>query len=191
MKSRRYYYLIFLLLNTYILLSQDKLEKEYRLNEQQIPKKALDYVASFNFVNKIKWFAEESLTAMTIEAKTKTKKGLYSIEFDKNGALEDLEIDIDFKSIPAPVKLQIIDHLTSNYKRHRIKKTQLQYSGNPEDIRDYLVLSKEKSIIKKYEIVIKAKNESGVHLYEFLFSHTGDLERKSKIIFRNSDNLEY
>jgi len=128
---------------------------------------------------------------MTIEAKTKTKKGLYSIEFDKNGALEDLEIGIHFESIPTPVKLKIIDHLTSNFKRHRVKKTQLQYSGNLEDIRDYLILSKEKSITKKYEIVIKAKNESGVHLYEFLFSNTGDFERKSKVVFRNSDNLEY
>ncbi len=183
--------IIFLVFKISFLQAQQKLEKEYRLDIEQIPTLALDYVSSFNFKKNIKWYVEESLSGVTIEAKTKTKNGRYSLEFTKEGILEDVEIDVDEADLTENVNQAIHTYLSLTYKRYRIRKIQVQYSGDPIQIRKLLLNNTQGNVTLKYELIAKAKDSTGVHLYEFLFNVDGELEQKSKVIFRNSDNLEY
>ncbi|MFP2997131.1 hypothetical protein ABN763_14535 [Spongiivirga sp. MCCC 1A20706] len=172
------------------IVAQEKLEKEYRIRLNQVPQPALDYVSTYNF-QKVKWYAEESLKGISIEAKARTNKKYFSIEFDKNGILEDVEITINKAVIVGDANKNINQYLDENFRRYRIRKIQQQFSGNPKDIRDLIKNKTINPVTIKYELIVKGKDSSGVYLYELLFNDKGKLEQRSKIIFRNSDNLEY
>ena len=94
-----------------LLCSQQKYEKEYRITTEDLPTEALNYINAFPFDKKIKWYREEGLNTSSIEAKTRYKKQKYSIEFSNDGTLEDVEIKIPFKSIPAKTKSAITAEL--------------------------------------------------------------------------------
>lgn len=173
-----------------MVVAQEKLEKEYRIRLNQVPQPALDYVSTYNF-QKVKWYAEESLKGISIEAKARANNRHFSIEFDKNGILEDVEITINKAAIVGDANTNIDQYLDENFRRYRIRKIQQQFSGNPKDIRDLIKNKTINPVTIKYELIVKGKDSSGVYLYELLFNDKGKLEQRSKIIFRNSDNLEY
>lgn len=67
-------FLILLFLGFQTLFSQEKFEKEYRIKENRVPKKATQIIKMWNFPKKIKWYAEESNLGKTFEAKTCFRK---------------------------------------------------------------------------------------------------------------------
>jgi len=173
-------------------VSQTKLEKEYRLKAEEVPREALQYVNSFNFKNNVKWYFERNETASSIEAKTYTEEGKYSIEFSDNGSLEDIEIEMDFNAVPEVTRLVIQSYFKNNFKRHNIRKTQMQITGDPADIKSRLTSKSQPAPIAiNYELIAKGKDDEGVHLYELLFSENGELIRRAKIVFSSTNNLEY
>lgn len=193
-KLRGILFLLFLFVGSccYTLISQEKLEKEYRLQTKEVPISALSFVESLNFENNIKWYKEEGLTSESIEAKTKHQGKRHSVEFDTSGKLQDIEIETDWDMLPKSVRNNIKTHLTSLYITYTICKIQEQYSGEKQHLL-ILMGNGDKNVphTLKYEIVLKGKNQKGKHLYEFLFSENGTFETKSKIIFRSTDNMEF
>ena len=174
--------------------AQAKYEKEYRINTEEVPQSALDFVNELNFTKKIKWYQEEGLDKTSIEAKTKHHSKNYSIEFNSSGAIEDVEIKIQASEIPKQVYENIQQQINKNYQKVKFSKIQLQLSGDSESMiqsinnQDFKTNS---AIIKQYEIELKGKENGKFQKYEFLFDHKGEILSKSIIILKNNDILEF
>jgi hypothetical protein len=167
-------------------------EQEYRIKSDEIPTLALEYVTSFSFTKKIKWYLEKNNNNQSIEAKTKWQKHKYSIEFDTLGTLQDVEITVNEEEI-VPATLQgIQSYMTDSFTSHQICKIQRQYSGEPAAVRDLILNntpSKKTTIC--YEIVAEINDQGVKKRVEFLFDDKGKPIRTTRLYYRNTDNLEY
>ena len=176
-RKDRYIYL-FLFVNILMVtnkaFSQNKLEKEYRLPDNEIPTKAIAFVDSLVFQDKIKWYKEIGEQEESIEAKTCKDHQKYSIEFDTKGRLQDIEIEKDWKKITDSVREKIASYLHTVFEKHKIRKIQIQYSGTNKNL--WLLLTKQiKSAPHqiKYEMIVKGSSAKEKELYEMLFSENG------------------
>ncbi len=178
---------------SFAAFSQFKFEKEDRVSSGEVPKKAIDFIEKCNFTKKIKWYKEESQLGKTFEAKTCFKKHKYSIEFDTAGTIIDAEVTIKFAKLPSEIQLNIKKTLATVFKKFKIEKTQIQYSGSESGI--YKAMFDLKTIhekeLPKYEIVIKGKKAKTYARYEFLFNEKGAVLKELKFVSENSDNLEF
>ena len=189
MKKLIFLFLISLPLFTF---GQTKYEKEVRLKKHAVPQTAKDFINASPFTNKIKWYKEYGLEETSIEAKTKHNGKRYSIEFSPEGKLQDVEIKIKPKTMPPKTRSNMDTFLKSNYKKYKIKKVQVQYSGAEENVFYFL---KNESGIKpikiNYEIVITAKVKRNFKKFEYLFSEQGGFIQFAEIVEKNTDNIEF
>ncbi|MFD2566197.1 hypothetical protein [Pseudotenacibaculum haliotis] len=183
--------LFFVTIGTLSSYGQNKFEREYRIKEKDVPAKAVDFISLLKFDSNIKWYAEESSQGKSIEAKTKFKSVKYSIEFDTNGNLQDVEIEISTEDISKDTYSKIQNTFSSDFSKFKIIKIQKQLSGSEKKVLDHLLKETNNVITIKYEIVVKGKSNKGKNLYEYTFTNSGALEKREKIIFKNSDHLEY
>lgn len=171
-----------------LLGQQAKFEKEYRIKLKEVPPLALQAIDSLNFDRKIKWFKEEGLQTNSIEAKTKFEGKRYSVEFNLDGALEDIEIEVSWSELPMHIQSQIDDYLNTSFEKHIISKIQLQYIGAIHAMKNLL---KSENAQVKYELIVLSKDNKSYNNYEFLFDEKGMFLEKKQIIQRNTDNIEY
>lgn len=172
--------------------SQDKLEREYRIKQSDVPAKAVEFVKSSFDKVKIKWYGEENLDGKAIEAKGKYEGKLYSIKFDTNGVLQDIEMVINFSTIPENIRLKIERNLESRFSRFRVQKTQKQWLGNENDLK---ALAKGENASgaysTNYEITLQGTKDRRTDYYEVLANDKGEIIRESKIVQRNNQHLIY
>ena len=172
--------------------TQVKFEKEYRIKEDNIPENIKSYLNTITFKNKIKWYKDEGLSKYTYEAKTFHDNLNFSIEFDSLGIIEDVEFKIEWESIPDLTKKNIDFYLDSIYQKKKIIKVQTQYTGKPENLINILKdRNQNQRLTRKYEIVLKGKENKKYQMMEYLFSNEGKFEHKATIMIKNTDNLEY
>lgn len=183
--------IIYAVLTSSTLLAWSQ-EREYRIQATDAPSIAVDYLNTFAFDKKIKWYLEINDTTQSIEAKTKWKKHKYSIEFDTTGKLQDVEITVDEDEI-APATLQGLQrYMTDSFTSYKICKIQRQYSGEPKAIRDFVLNNVESNTITRcYEIVAEINDKGVKKRVEFLFDNKGKPIRTTRLYYRNTDNLEY
>ena len=177
-----------------MLFGQLKYEKEYRLKSFEVPENAKAFISKLNFTSKIKWYREEGLNSSSIEAKTKYNSTKYSIEFNDEGILEDIEIEIGWDKIEKNALKVIFKYFDDNFQKHSVSKIQLQLIGKPDLLAERInkqVFEKNKEINSNYEIVAKVKEKGKYRLMEFLFNDEGKIIKKSIITLKNTDNLEY
>lgn len=167
-------------------------EQEERISKDDVPASALDYLKTFPFTKKIKWYSETNGTDLSIEAKTKWNGYKYSIEFDTLGQLQDIEVTLNIKDLNLTLRDSIYHYFRNSFASYSLCKTQRQYSGNPELIKTQVLnnTSNESTIIR-YEIVAKVQTDKVKQLKEFLFDQNGVLLQTKVIPYRNIDNLEY
>lgn len=172
--------------------AQTKFEKEYRINKEEVPKSALNFIDAAAFTSKIKWYKEEALAGYSYEAKTTAQGIKYSIEFDSLGRIEDVEYKIAWKSVPPLTKAKMELFFDRTFQKWKIVKVQVHHTGSAQRLIDF-VKKKETTlkIVTKYELVVKGKIGKQSQLIEYLFSGEGILERTSVIVLKNSDHLEY
>ena len=188
----RYFLFIFLCLLTLHSISQTKFEKEYRLKEDQVPAKAINFVEPQKLDTKVKWYYEENFEGNSIEAKFKYDGRRYSVEFDTSGVLQDIEIEALPIERPGNLNKLILEQWDLNFKKYKYVKLQFQYSGAIKSFDDFLRSEDpEQDYTMKYELVLKVRTEEGWKMYELLYDQDDTLERKSRIVFRNTDNLEF
>ena len=153
---------------------------------------AVDFIRKMQFSKTVKWYREEGLKTSTIEAKVKQDGHRYSVEFDTNGRVEDIECTIKLQDLSLKTKERIQNHLDRAHSKVKIMKVQIQYSGEERDLQE--LLTKEGAQLKltiKYELVVKCKSAEEYEDIEYLFSEQGEMEKKSIIIPDNTDYLEY
>ena len=172
--------------------AQNKYESESRLQEELVPAKALYFIDSLQTGASIRWYLEQGLQSSSIEAKFTSKRQNHSVEFDTLGNIEDIEVEMKWSDLPPTLQDSISASLKGDCENYKVRKVQIQYSGSPSSL-----ITKIKSgdlkegCTVKYELVVKCNTFSDAVLYEFLFSDTGEQEGRSKIVFKNSSNLEY
>ncbi|MBL7790723.1 MAG: hypothetical protein JNK77_00245 [Saprospiraceae bacterium] len=188
-KNLTTFVIIFLSLN--VIQAQTKFEKEYRLKNSSVPANAQAFIDSLHFQEKVKWYFEENNTGNSIEAKFKTHKTKYSIEFDVDGKLQDVEIEIKWPDVSKSVQDQIITFLDANYGFFKIEKIQVQHSGASDSVLHFLNDKKTQDITTRYELIVKTRLIRKVVLFEIVFDEKGQHLSTAQIQFKNIDNLEY
>ena len=183
---------IILLVSVSNTLGQQKVEREYKLDEAEVPLKARNQIDVFELESKFKWYKERGIDETTIEAKGCSAVGFISIEFTEAGDLIDAELDVKMDVIPDEIWQNISGFLDESYLKWTIRKIQLQYQGNTSQIHTQLISTTPFQPNEPYyEIVLKARNEDGVELYELLFDAEGQFLKQSTIIFGPIDNLQF
>lgn len=173
------------------LFSQDKTERELRVKEKEVPKEAREWLDdAFETTKRLKWYQEVFESGYSYEAKFKHKSKFFSVEFDSLGRIQDVEIEIDYKELPKEVQTGLEAYLSADYKSSDIKRIQIQYSGNLDDLEDFFDENNLEGILIRYEIEFMGIDEDGASgLWEGLFSEDGGLISKRKIILASSENL--
>ena len=130
-------------------------------------------------IKRIKYYKETDHDKISFEAKLKLKRKKYSIEFDENGNLEDIEITVKSKSIDRVVLNTIENFFESEYKKYGLLKIQNQYKKQPS-IDAITVLKKAIETSKEFktnlEIIAQVQTmDSKKQVMEFTFDHLGAL----------------
>ncbi len=168
-------FLLSITLQTTSVFSQ-KVEIEKRISKEAFPKQALQLVETdYPEAKRLKFYRERSADSTTFEAKFCFEKHRYSVEFDPEGELLDIEKKVKFKTLPEPTKKTIEAKWTEDFKRFRVSKCQEQSSSNGI----------------RYEIEVKGKSSTGTDFYEYLFASDGTFIQKQKIVLRPSDMSLY
>ena len=171
---------------------QIKYEREFRIKEMEVPAGAIDFIHALPFEINTKWYKEISLDGVTVEAKFKVDNHSYSIEFDTLGNLQDIEIGKDWMELPSATRENITAHLEPLFSRYRIEKTQEQLTGEKDAL---IALMRDKvsshAYTTRYEVEVRARVAREYIAYEILYDKEGNMIRKSEIVTRDTDNLEY
>lgn len=174
------------------LIAQEKYERERRISAEEVPVAAINFLDSCEFDSKIRWHEEESLDHRSVEASVKESGLKYSIEFDMLGRIEDVEIDQRESEVPATTMASIHQYLDNAFNRYRIKNIQVQWSGGRSRLIECIRSSRtDIPHTTRYELIVKGRDETGFHEYEFLFSDQGEFLQRSVLIFRTTDHLDY
>ncbi len=147
---------------------------------------------SLDFDRRVRWYMEISQDGKSVEAKSKRNGQRYSIEFDSTGILQDVEIEVRFGTIPEKLRETITQNLDVELDRFRITKTQEQLTGARKDLLTYLKGGPDKTgLTTRYEAIVRGTKNGERNEFEYTFSLSGEIEKSSKVVFRNTDNLVY
>ncbi|GGB83988.1 hypothetical protein [Dyadobacter sediminis] len=172
--------------------AQKKYEREYAIRQSAVPGKAVEFVKSMFKKDKIHWYGEESLKETTIEAKLKSGGKHYSIEFDKSGEIQDIEILSRFSRIDAETSEAIRKRLDKEFTKYKVVKTQIQYKGSKSDLKRAILSDKVPAAIDMhYELILNAVWDKKINYFEVLCDHEGSVVSIHEVVQRNSDNLIY
>ena len=172
--------------------AQKKLEREYHIRSNAVPKQAAELVTRLFEGARPAWHGEESLSGATIEGKFKYKRRRYSVEFDSSGRLEDIELLAKMKDIPDVARKNITKALEDSFSRYRVVKTQVQWRGSEKELKQAIsdgVDSKAPDI--RYELVVRGKRKDMTRYYEVQANQDGMLRSIREIIQSNASNLIY
>lgn len=174
--------------------AQYKYEREHRILKSQFPTVAITTIEeNVTDYRRIKFYKETDSTKVSYEAKLKKDKLWYSIEFDKKGNLEDIEILIKPDDIPNDTYAKIEEYLNNNFTKYRIKRLQQQYPSNTEPI-DHTFKNAFQNLIlpsNNYELVVVGRKEKGYLDYEILFDADGNFMDIRTSLPPNYDHVLY
>ena len=174
--------------------SQCKYEREHRILKSQFPAEAIATIEeNITDFKRIKFYKETDSIKISYEAKLKKDKLWYSIEFDKDGLLEDIEILIKTADIPNDTYTNIETYLNNNFTKYRIKRLQQQYPSNSDTIEETFKNAFQNLILayNNYEIVVVGRKEEGYLDYEILFDADGNFKQIRTSLPPNYDHVLY
>ena len=169
-----------------------KIEKETKVPSNKIPNLAKIFIENAVDSKKVKWYFEKNEHGNSYEAKFKLKRSKTSIEFDLQGNLQDVEIEISNSKIPRRVQKKMSKYFKAYFSKFKIQKIQKQFRGIKtvllDQIRNLSILKKDPTF---YEIVVFGKSKSELKTIEFLFDISGNLISSKTVIQSNTDHIAY
>ncbi len=174
---------------------QVKYEREFRILREQFPKSALASVSPYlDGVKKLKFYKEIDSNRRSYELKFKKDRLHYSVEFNEQEALEDVEVIIKPVDIPDQTWSTIQEHLGTSWPKYKVRKIQQQYpreafssdSETFEKAFQNLILPEI-----RYEIVVRGKTEDGYRDFELLYDANGELLLMRESLPPNYDHVLY
>lgn len=175
--------------------AQYKYEREYRIRKVQFPEKALGYIQEkLTEAKRIRFYKETDSTKISYEAKFKKDRLWYSIEFDEQGGLEDIEIIIKPLDIPDEALGRIQEYLSQNFKKYRIRKIQQQYPFSEGEEPETTIKNAFQNLMLpsiNYELIVAGKKEKNFEQFEALFDAEGSFRSMRKSLPPNYDHVLY
>ncbi len=166
--------------------STQKIEREEKITANLFPDQALKYVEIIgNSRKKVKFYRETDGDKISYEAKLKFQGRKYSIEFNAQGVLEDVEISIQRRKVNKASFAQIEKYLDTVASKYRIEKVQEQYVGLNKTATQIKEKIAQKNI-DNYELIVAFKNDRKIFRREYLFDIAGNFISK-----RDIKRLEY
>ena len=166
--------------------SKPKKEREEKISLDLFPKNAVEVVTELgNARKKVTYYRETDAEKISYEAKLKYLSRKYSIEFDENGLLEDVELDSRKRRIPKETLFKINKTLDSVAEKYRIEKVQEQYVAgdqSTQQIKEHI----ERDNFDNYELIVAFKDKRKIYRKEFLFDKNGNFLSQ-----RDIKRLEY
>lgn len=118
--------------------AQEKIERERKIRASAVPELARAWLKDvFESSRRLRWYEETHESGRSYEAKFKWRGQRYSVEFDLEGSIQDVEIEIAVEDIPSPALAGIQGYLASTYRTYNIARVQIQYSGVSDDLEDF------------------------------------------------------
>lgn len=183
---------ILLFLFPFIIFAQVKIEKEKRVGVSEVPQKAISFIEDlFPEVDKTKWYQETNENGESYEAKLKWEKRYYSVKFTENGRIEDIEFVFPWDEIEEPIQNAINLELTSQFKKYKLGKIQIQLIGDEEYLKRLIQENEINTIKGNYEIVVQAKKDKEMKPWELLFDKDGKLLKIRPIKENTTYNLDF
>ncbi len=167
--------LCFWLLSCFPVKAQTKNEKEIRITEDQFPPSAYNSLIPYlTNAKRLRFYQEKDGDKLSYEAKFKSGKIHYSVEFNFHGQLEDVEYIIEEVDIPDSSWEVIQVYLNSKFNRYRIKKIQQHYP-NTSNTKTTLKNAFQNLITEeiRYEMIVAYRTEKGFKEIEILFNAAG------------------
>ena len=177
-----------------IASAQYKYEKESRVKIKDVPAPALEFTKKIKFDKRIKWYKEESDQGLSYELKSRIGDYKYSIEFDVNGLLLDVEREVQLEKLPTHVQQLLVGRLNDKFEKYKIKKVQVQAKGNNNDLHQFILNdSRSEQIIISYELVVKGtlSKKDDNKIYEILINPVFGITSFKEVISRPTDKLEF
>lgn len=176
------------------LTAQEKIEIERRVRRGKVPEEAVKWVDTvYGSVGRVKWYYEENGGKESYEAKLFFKGQNHSVEFNKRGKPEDVEIAVSWQELPEELRKGLTGYFEENYSRFTVRKIQRQLPGKEEHEKLVRAIrEKEVSDLEvRYEIEFYGKTDTDTEIWEGLFDAEGKLIRKDKIKYTVTNNLNY
>ncbi len=187
--------LILLLLLPLFCFSQTKNEKESRIKKSEFPENALATIEeTLEGAKRIRFYTETDGDKSSYEVKLKKGRVFYSVEFDKEGMLEDIELTIKKVDIPGVVYRRIEQYLGAEFKRFKIKKIQQQYVRSDFENDEKTLFNAFQNLIidsMNYEIVVAGKKDKAYTYFEFLFDSEGKMLLRRQIVKSGYEHVLY
>ncbi len=173
---------------------QTKQEREYRIAKAEFPATAINLMDSYlKDVKRLRFYKEIDGKKASYEIKFKKDKLHYSVEFDTEGRLEDVEFIIKPNDIPDDVFDAIENYLNRVHGKHRIKKIQQQYvlEGEAQEVLLKKAFQNLMTTDINYELIIATKDTTGYGTYEVTFNAKGEHLTTRKSVNSNYDHVLY
>lgn len=160
-----------------------------------MPQAALDILQETLPVRtkKLRYYQELDGSHMSYEAKFRYHRRPFSVEFDKYGVLEDVEVGMDFNTLSVETRNNIKKYLEKECETFKVLKCQKQFKhigDNPQRTLNNALHNKESDNIF-YELEADLRMEKGWSSYEILFDESGRFISKRRIVNQPLDNLLY
>lgn len=169
---------------------QGKIEREFRIDPGEAPETAKSWLReAYGEPRKLKWYFEETSGKSSYEAKYVFDGAAHSVEFNLSGEIEDIEIETSWEELPEACRESISAYLHGTFKKYRIEKIQIQYTGAPRDLSNWAKKKNSWKIQTHYEIEYYGETDSSKQLWEGLFSETGALIRQREIPIPSTNHL--
>ena len=166
--------------------AQTKMEVEKRINITEVPEAAINFQQEYLLdAGKIKWYFEQDGAHQSYECKFKLHRKKYSIEFNSEGLLEDIEISYPLRKLPD----QIEKTLERNSKKFNIKRSQIQFKEPRNELfqPDLWTKITNKEAIYFFELEVILAGE----FFELLIDSKGTIFSKRRIVPPTGLYLEF
>ena len=174
------------------LVSQEKREVERKIKASGVPGPARDWLSqAYGSVSKVNWYREIENEKTSFEAKFKWRKKWQSVKFDSTGVISDVEVRIARNEIPVEAREKIWDYFRKTYTKYKVKKIQLQWTGEEALLKEAIQSGDSKGLNVRYEIEFYGRNKKENDLWEGLFDSKGEIIERQRIVLIPTDNLAY
>ncbi|MCW5518421.1 hypothetical protein J1N09_01125 [Aureitalea sp. L0-47] len=171
------------------LYAQEKNEYEKSAKRTDFPHAAEQILQLIpSEATKLQFYKERDGEHVSFEVKFKHENRRYSVEFSKDGLLEDVEVTMKFRKLQQGIKESIQNDLDKRYNKWRIEKTQIQFTskGNSEETKLNALAMKPDSQTG-YEIIVATKNGAKISYFELQYDAKGTFRGERRVIRRSYD----
>ncbi|MBU2995575.1 hypothetical protein KO500_03990 [Cellulophaga baltica] len=195
MKKFNFLVVLSFIFSTFSVVAQEKYEREFRIRKKEFPPKALQLIETrLSDAKRIKYYKEIDSSITSFEVKFKKARLWYSIEFDTQGELEDIEIKIKSVDIPNDSYEAIERYLHNTYSMYKIQKIQQQYKATTLTSTETTLKNAFQNLMLptvNYELMVAGKKEAKYEDFQILFDAGGNFKSIKKSLPPNYDHILY